>query len=184
MSVYAVYEKKEGGADGGLPPYQALSPDPMPIVFGRGAQAVAMAIATSSMIPAKGLMWEPLQRHSKKQYLPMCQSLQNNTPSYNDEGRVPTDSLRTPRRSQRHQMVHWFATGAPSEELQRWSRVTWVSPPPFTSVALPPPNLPPLPGGEGYLDLLAASSFSLSCTRISCLSEGWSGRPRYRLCSS
>ena len=45
-----------------------------------------MAAATSSTIPAKGLMWEPLRGHSKKQFPPMCQGLQNTAPPYNGKG--------------------------------------------------------------------------------------------------
>ena len=41
---------------------------------------MARAAATSSMIPAKGMMWDPFWGHSGKQFLPMCQRLQNAAP--------------------------------------------------------------------------------------------------------
>ena len=66
-------------------------------------------------------------------------------------------------------MGHDFATSAPSGELQRGARGTWVSPHSPTFVATPPLALPPTTGGGSFLDLQAASTLFFSCTRISCL---------------
>ena len=90
----AAADKKEGGADGDPPPCQVPSPAPMPLISGRGAQAVAMAAATSSMIATEGLTWEPLQGHSEKKVPAHVPAFTERRPPYNGEGDIPTDSPR------------------------------------------------------------------------------------------
>ena len=72
-----------------------------------------------------------------------------------------------------------FSTSAPSRELKCGARGIWASTPPPIFVAMPPPDLPLMPGYGGSLDLQAAASIFFSCTRIIFLREGWSGQPSY-----